>query len=101
MSPDGAWLSMSRGASRLGFAPRPTQTIYEYATALGELVPVARADLKTVADAKVETQYAKLHLGEDRLHAVRQAMRRLRVSMLRLVFRRRGLSWLRGLIRRS
>ncbi len=101
MSPDGAWLSMSRGASRLGFGPRPTQTIYEYATALGELVPVARADLKTVADAKVETQYAKLRLGEDRLRAVRHAVRRLRVSMLRLVFRRRGLGWLRGLTRRS
>ena len=100
VNPDGAWLTLARGASRLGFAPRPTQTIYEYASALGELVPVARADLQTVADAKVETQYARLHLGDDRMRAVREAGRRLRVSLLRLVFRRRGLRWLRRLGRR-
>jgi hypothetical protein len=79
---------MLRAASRLGFAPRPTQTVYEYAASLGELVPVAKGDLQTVADAKVETAYAHVSLGGDRLAAVRAASRRLRVSMLRLVLRR-------------
>jgi transglutaminase-like putative cysteine protease len=88
ISPDGAWLSLSRAASRLGFARRPTQTFYEYANALGELVPVARTDLQTVATAKVETSYAHVRLGGDRLRAVRDATRRLRVSLLRLVLRR-------------
>jgi transglutaminase-like putative cysteine protease len=88
ISPDRAWLTMSKVASRLGFGPRANQTVYEYATSLGELVPVARADLATVADAKVETSYARVRLGGDRLHAVGQATRRLRVSLLRLAFRR-------------
>ncbi len=89
ISPDSAWRSMSRAASRFGFAPRPTQTIYEYASTLGELVPVAKADIRTVADAKVESSYARIRLGGARLRAVRDATRRLRVSLLRLVLRRR------------
>jgi transglutaminase-like putative cysteine protease len=88
MSPDTAWQSMSKAAARLGFGPKPTQTVYEYATALGELVPVAKADLQTVAEAKVETTYAGLRLGGARLDDVRDATRRLRVSLLRLLFRR-------------
>lgn len=95
ISPETAWLSLSRGASRLGFAPRPTQTIYEYAASLGELVPVARADLQVVAEAKVETAYARVRLGGDRLRAVNDALRRLRVSMLRLLFRRGRGGWRR------
>jgi transglutaminase-like putative cysteine protease len=88
VSPELAWLSLSRIASRLGFAPRPTQTIYEYAVSLGELVPVARPDIQTVADAKVETSYAQTQLGGDRLQAVHDAVRRLRLSLLRLALRR-------------
>ena len=92
ISPDRAWQSMSRAASQLGYRRRPNQTVYEYASTLAELVPVARADLNTVADAKVETAYARVRLGGDRLQAVGQATRRLRISLLRLAFRRgRGL----------
>ena len=36
VTPDAAWSSMSRAAGRFGFGPRPTQTVYEYATALGD-----------------------------------------------------------------
>ncbi|MEW6223437.1 MAG: transglutaminase domain-containing protein [Chloroflexota bacterium] len=88
ISPDRAWFNLARAASRLGFAPRPTQTVYEYAATLGELVPVAKPDLRTVAEAKVETSYARVRLGGDRLRAVRDATRRLRLSMLRLALRR-------------
>jgi transglutaminase-like putative cysteine protease len=77
-------------ASRLGYGPRPSQTIYEYAESLGRLVPVARADLMTVAEARVETAYGHHELGTDRLAAVTDAARRLRVSLLRLFFRRGG-----------
>jgi hypothetical protein len=90
VSPEGAWRSMSRTASRLGVGQRPTQTVYEYAAKLGELVPVARDDLRIVADARVETAYAGVRLGGARLDAVRDAGRRLRVSLLRLAFRRPG-----------
>jgi transglutaminase-like putative cysteine protease len=88
VSPESAWQSLSRTASRLGFGPRPTQTIYEYAAALGELVPVAEEDLRVVADARVETAYARVRLGGARLDAVRDATRRLRFSLLRLALRR-------------
>ena len=88
ISPDRAWQSLSRAASQLGYGRRANQTVYEYASTLAELVPVARADLNTVADAKVETSYARARLGGDRLAAVGQATRRLRVSLLRLAFRR-------------
>ncbi len=89
VTPDSAWTMLSRSASRFGFAPRPTQTVYEYAASLGELVPVARPDIATVADAKVETTYARIELTPEREHAVAVAMRRLRLSLVRLVFRRR------------
>jgi hypothetical protein len=88
VTPDTAWRSMSGAASRFGFGPRPTQTVYEYASSLGELVPVARADLQTVADAKVETTYAGVRIAGARLDAVRDASRRLRIALLRLLFRR-------------
>ncbi|MEJ7697600.1 MAG: DUF4129 domain-containing protein [Candidatus Limnocylindrales bacterium] len=87
---DGAYGSVTRLASRLGFAPRPEQTIYEYAGALAERLPGARPQLETVAQAKVEVAYGARVLGEDRLAGVRAAQRRLRVSLLRLVVRRRG-----------
>jgi transglutaminase-like putative cysteine protease len=89
MSPDAAWQAMARSAARFGFGPRPTQTYYEYSAALGDLVPVAREDLGVVATAKVETTYAGTRLAGARLEAVRHATRRLRVSLLRLLFRRR------------
>ena len=78
------------GAHRqaLGFGPRPTQTVYEYAAALGELVPVAQRDIETVADAKVETAYAGAKLAARGSTRSVRAARRLRISLLRLVFRR-------------
>ena len=83
---------MAASASRFGFSPRPTQTVYEYAATLGELVPGARGDLDVVATAKVETTYAGVRLGGARLDVLRAATRRLRVSLLALLFRRRGRS---------
>jgi hypothetical protein len=44
----------------------------------------------TVAEARVETAYGHHELGTDRLAAVTDAARRLRVSLLRLFFRRGG-----------
>ena len=89
-----AWARTGRGGrwsarrSASGFGPRPTQTVYEYASALGDLVPVAKRDIDTVATAKVETSYAGAKLAGSRLDEVRAATRRLRISLLRLVFRR-------------
>jgi transglutaminase-like putative cysteine protease len=85
---DSAYGSVTRLAARLGFGPRPNQTVYEYAGSLAEVLPAARPELETVAHAKVEVAYGGRVLGADRLRTLRDAQRRLRVSLLRLLFRR-------------
>jgi transglutaminase-like putative cysteine protease len=89
VSADGAYGSVTRLAARFGFGPRPAQTVYEYATSLGEILPDVRPELQTVARAKVESTYAREILGDARMAALRAAQRRLRVSLLRLAFRRK------------
>jgi hypothetical protein len=88
-SADGAYGTVIRIASRFGFGPRPTQTVYEYASALGDVVPTVRPELETVAQAKVESIYAREILNQERLDSLRAAQRRLRVGLLRLAFRRK------------
>jgi hypothetical protein len=89
VTPEGAWLGIGRLAARFGFGPRPTQTAYEYATALGEVLPGIRPELQTVATAKVEVAYGGRVLDDDRLRAIRDSYKKLRVGLLRLLFRRR------------
>jgi transglutaminase-like putative cysteine protease len=94
MHPDRAWGSIGRWAARFGLGPRASQTVYEYAGVLGDAMPVVRPELSTVAHAKVEISYGRRELGQDRLRAVAEAHRRLRLGILRLAlrrpFRRRG-----------
>jgi transglutaminase-like putative cysteine protease len=89
MSPDDVYGSVARLAARLGFGPRPTQTVYEYAGALADELPMVRPELETVARAKVEVAYGGRTLADDRLASLRHAHRRVRVQLLRLVTRRR------------
>ncbi|HEY3164710.1 MAG TPA: transglutaminase domain-containing protein [Candidatus Limnocylindrales bacterium] len=86
---DGFYASVAGIARRFGFGPRPTQTAFEYAAALGDVLPAVRPELQTVATAKVEVVYGRRDLPEDRVLALRDAYRRLRVGLLRLAFRRR------------
>jgi len=88
-TPDGVYASIAALARRFGFGPRPTQTAYEYASALGDILPSVRPELQTVATAKVEVAYGRQVLGEDRLRGLRDSYRRLRVQLLRLALRRR------------
>ena len=88
-SADRAYGTVARLAGRFGFGPRPTETVFEFAGALGEVLPAARPELHTVAQAKVETAYGRQVLGEDRLVALQSAQRRLRLMLLRLAFRRK------------
>lgn len=88
-SADRAYGTVARLAARFGFGPRPTETVYEFVGALGEALPSARPELQTAARAKVETAYGRQILGDDRLAALRAAQRRLRLSLLRLAFRRK------------
>jgi hypothetical protein len=80
--------TIARLASRLGYPPRPTQTVYEYLGGLGEALPVARPELQLVARAKVEATYGRRRLPVDRLRALGEAQRRLRLVLLRLGLRR-------------
>ncbi len=85
---EGAYGMVTRMAARFGFGPRPNQTVYEYAGSLAEVLPEARPQLQTVAAAKVEVAYSGRKLGVDRMLALREAQRRLRMTLLRLAFRR-------------
>jgi len=77
-------------AGRLGYPRRPTQTVYEYLGSLSDVVPAVRPDLQLVARSTVEATYGRRRLGADRLSALGEAQRRLRVALLRLAFVRRG-----------
>jgi hypothetical protein len=57
---------------------------------LGQAVPGVRPDLQVVANAKVEVAYGRHDIEPNRLKSLRNAQRRIRVRLLRLVFRRRG-----------
>jgi transglutaminase-like putative cysteine protease len=87
-TPEGMYASVAGLARRFGFGPRPTQTAFEYASALGDILPGVRPELETVASAKVEVAYGRRDLGADRLRTLRDSYRRLRVALLRLAIRR-------------
>ena len=88
MHPDQAWGSLAGLAARFGLGPRPSQTVYEYAGALGDEVPTARVELTTIARAKVEVAYGRADLGTDRLKRIAQAYQRLRLALIGVVVRR-------------
>jgi transglutaminase-like putative cysteine protease len=88
VSAEGTYGSVTRLASRFGFAPRPNQTVYEYAGALGDVLPTIRPELQTVARAKVEVAYGGVVLSDERIRSLREAHRRLRIGLLRLLARR-------------
>jgi hypothetical protein len=88
VTPEGAYGMLTRLASRLGFGPGPTQTVYEYAGTLGDVLPQSRPEIHTVAQAKVEVAYGRRLLADERLEALRQAQRRLRIGLLRLLLKR-------------
>jgi transglutaminase-like putative cysteine protease len=84
--------SVTRMAARLGYAPLPSQTAYEYADRLAVVVPAVRDELHVVATAKVEAIYARREPSPLLKLRLLQAYRRVRMSLLRLMLRRPG--WL-------
>ena len=89
VGPDDAYASVTRIAARLGYAPRPEQTVYEYAAALGDALPSVRPELAVVATSKVEATYARREAAPDLMRQLGLIRRRLRVRLLALAFRRR------------
>lgn len=88
--PEAVYRSVVAMAGRLGHPRRPTQTVYEYLGSLSDAVPSARPELQLVARSTVETAYGRHRLSPDRLAALGEARRRLRLVLLRLLFRRGG-----------
>ena len=86
--PDVAYRGVVRIAGRFGYGPRPTQTAYEYAAVLGELLPRVRKDLEVVARAKVHATYAPPSVATAAIEGLREAYRRVRIGLLRLAVRR-------------
>ncbi len=86
--PDLAYRGMARLATRFGYGPTPTQTAYEYAGTLGEVLPAVRTELQLVARAKVETTYARRRPDGEMRAKLRAAYRRIQIGLLRLVLRR-------------
>jgi hypothetical protein len=76
-----------RLASRLGYKPAPTQTVYEYTGMLADVVPKARGSLGVVATAAVEVTYGRHVLGAERLAALATAQRMVRQALFGLVWR--------------
>ena len=85
---DAAYRRLTSFAARLGYAPRPSQTAYEYAGTLGDVLPGIRQELHVVAHAKVESTYARRPPQGAALEVVRAAYRKVRVGLLRLFLRR-------------
>ncbi len=96
VNPDTAYRAVTGLAGRFGFGPRPTQTVYEYAASLGDVLPLARPELQTVARAKVEVAYGGRQLEPETVRALRDAVGRLRIALFRLVLRRRERRSFRG-----
>ncbi|HYN48132.1 MAG TPA: transglutaminaseTgpA domain-containing protein, partial [Candidatus Nanopelagicales bacterium] len=88
VQPQIVYRSVARMAGRLGHPRRPTQTVYEYLGSLSDAVPTARPELQLVARSTVETTYGRRRMPPERLAALGEAQRRLRVALLRLAFRR-------------
>jgi hypothetical protein len=87
--PELAWRGIVGLATQLGAGPQPSQTPYEYTATLSRVVPTAARDLRVVADAKVDASYSPRVTGEAAVRPLRDAYRRARRGLLRLVFRRK------------
>lgn len=87
--PELVWRGITGLAARLGTAPRASQTPYEYTVTLSAVVPRAARDLRTVADAKVDATYGPPRQRPAAWQGLRDAYRRARVGLLRLLLRRR------------
>jgi len=86
--PEIVFSSLSRLAARLGHARQPSQTAYEYADRLGQLMPVAAGDLQLIATAKVEATYGRRRPGDSVRAMLASAYRHARLGLLRLAVHR-------------
>ena len=82
---DSAWGKTRLLGAYAGHGPRPSQTPYEYADALGRAVPSAGEPLRTIAYARVRDRYAPGGATAAERAAARRAWRRVARTLLVLV----------------
>ena len=88
------WFRLALAADRAGVGPRPTETIYEYASWLEEQIPRHRPEIQTIAGGKVWQSYSGRSISGEALARIEQAWKRLEVPMVWLAIRRRVASLL-------
>jgi hypothetical protein len=93
---DRAWMRLSLAADRAGVAPRPSETVYEYAGWLEEQIPTRRPEIRTLADGKVWQDYSGRRLSSSAAARIEAAWQRLRIPLVILTLRR----WFSSLVRR-
>ena len=88
---EGAWAGVVGLASRFGYGPRPSQTVYEYVGMLEDALPEVRPELREVAVARVEAKYGRREPSGAGLDALRRAYLRVRRYLFLLLLpTRRG-----------
>jgi transglutaminase-like putative cysteine protease len=85
--PDAVYRNVVKLATRLGYRPRPTQTVFEYTGMLADIVPQARDSLGIVAVATTEVTYGRQQLSTERLIFLATAHHIVRQALLGLAFR--------------
>jgi hypothetical protein len=91
LRPETAYEGVVSMASRLGYRPRPSQTMLEYSGMLAEVVPKAREPLEVVTMAAVEVTYGRRQLGDERLTGLAKAYGRVRRALFALFLRLPGM----------
>jgi transglutaminase-like putative cysteine protease len=86
-SAEAVYRSIVSLATRVGYRPRPTQTVYEYTGMLANAVPSARDPLGQVAMAQVEATYGKHDPSTATLVVLAAAKQSIRRALLRLAIR--------------
>ena len=94
---DRAWERLTSAAGRAGVAPRPSETIYEYAGWLEDQLPAHWEPIRTVADGKVWQAYSGRRMTGAAASRLEEAWARLRLPLVGLAIRR----GLRSLLRRG
>ncbi|HEV8671152.1 MAG TPA: transglutaminaseTgpA domain-containing protein [Candidatus Limnocylindria bacterium] len=84
-SVDSAWGKARLLASYAGFAARPSQTTYEYATMLGDAVPEAKSPIQDIAEARVRDRYTPTGATEEDVERAVSGWRRLARTLVGLL----------------
>jgi hypothetical protein len=88
------WFRLALAADRAGVGPRPTETIYEYASWLEEQIPRHRPEIQTIAGGKVWQSYSGRSMSGEALARIERAWKRLELPMVWLAIQRRVASLL-------